>query len=240
MKVDAVSGIGFRNSNINFGEKQRAHEVAPVSKPSGVSDLAKVPVIVLLAMNPATLNSAIQTMPETDNPNKITILAPETKSSDALTYVISPEVEELQQDEPDFILPSSTQTILYIKDFKYLNHTYKMVCTSDAATSSNTMDNIYMYKDNQKMHPANVIGLVQHQVENGNDFVGAILSTEVYKDNKLKGVIHSEIELPKQLSDFIYSVIDGKTKFKNSLNDITLYKSSSPVISSSKIVAKYD
>lgn len=191
-------------------------------------------------MNPATLNSAIPTMLETDNPNKITILAPETKSSDAATYVISPETEELQQDEPDFILPSSTQTILYIKDFKYFNHTYKMVCTSDAATPSNAMDNIYMYKDNQKMHPANVIGLVQHQVENGNDFVGAILSRGIFRDNELKAVTQSEIKLPKQISDFVFDVIEGKTKYKNSLNDITLYMSNSPVVSSPKTTAKYE
>ena len=109
MKVDAVSGIGFRNSNINFGEKQSVHEGTTVSNSSGVSDLAKVPVIVLLAMNPATLNSAIPTMPETDNPNKITILAPKTKSSDA-TYLISPETEELQQDEPPFGLTGNRRT----------------------------------------------------------------------------------------------------------------------------------
>lgn len=239
MKVDAVSGIGFRNSNINFGEKQRAHEVAPVSRPSGVSDLAKVPVIVLLAMNPATLNSAIPTMPETDNPNKVVMLAPETKSAEKSTYVIAPEVEETQQSGNDFILPRETQTALKIQDFDYLGHKYKVVYASDGDTPENEINNIYFFKDNRKMNPGNLFGLIHHETVEGKTFEGALIKTELYRDNKLKAIMESEIELPKYVSDFMYNVINNKTNFKNGLYLVTLYKSSSSVVKTPEIVSKY-
>jgi hypothetical protein len=102
MKVEAVSNLGFRNNNFSFGEKQRVHENVPVESSNKASDLAKVPVIVLLTMNPATLNSAIPVMPETDNPNNIVMLAPEQKSVDKNTYVIAPELQDIQQINPPY------------------------------------------------------------------------------------------------------------------------------------------
>ena len=239
MKVDAVSGIVFRNSNINFGEKQRVHGGAPVSRPSRGADLAKVPVIVLLAMNPATLNCAIPTMPETDNPNKITILAPETKSSAPATYVISPEVEETQQSGNDFLLPVDSETALKIQDFNYLGHKYKVVYASDEDTPENEINNIYFYKDNKKMNPGRLFGLIHHETVEGKTFEGALIKTPLYRDNKLKAIMESEIELPKYVSDFMYNVINNKTNFKNGLYLVTLYKSSSSVVKTPEIVSKY-
>lgn len=240
MKVDAVSGIGFRNSNINFGEKQRVHGGAPASKPSRGADLAKVPVIVLLAMNPATLNSKIPTMPEADNPNKVVMLAPETKSAEKSTYVISPEVEETQQSGNDFLLPVDSETALKIQDFNYLGHKYKVVYASDSDTPENEINNIYFYKDNKKMNPGRLFGLIHHETVEGKTFEGALIKTPLYRDNKLKAIKESEIELPQYVSDFMYNVINNKTNFKNGLYLVTLYKSSSSLLSPSKITQKFD
>lgn len=202
--------------------------------------VAKVPVIVLLVMNPATLNSKIPTMPETDNPNKVVMLAPETKSTEKSTYVIAPEVEEAQQSGNDFLLPRETQTALKIQDFDYLGHKYKVVYASDGDTPENEINNIYFYKDNKKMNPGNLFGLIHHETVEGKTFEGALIKTPLYRDNKLKAIIESEIELPKYVSDFMYSVINNKTNFKNGLYLVTLYKSSSSLLSPSKITQKFD
>ena len=240
MKVEAVSNLGFRNNNFSFGEKQRVHENVPAESSNRASDFAKVPVIVLLAMNPATLNSKIPTIPEADNPNKVVMLAPETKSAEKSTYVISPEVEETQQSGNDFILPRETQTALKIQDFDYLGHKYKVVYASDGDTPENEINNIYFYKDNKKMNPGNLFGLIHHETVEGKTFEGALIKTPLYRDNKLKAIKESEIELPKYVSDFMYSVINNKTNFKNGLYLVTLYKSSSSLLSPSKITQKFD
>lgn len=239
MKVEAISNLGFRSNNFSFGEKQRVHDNVPVENSNRASDLAKVPVIVLLAMNPATLNSKIPTMPETDSPNQIVMLAPETKSAEKSTYVISPEVEETQQSGNDFLLPSETQTALKIQDFDYLGHKYKVVYTSDGDTPENEINNIYFYKDNKKMNPGNLFGLIHHETVEGKTFEGALIKTPLYRDNKLKAIKESEIELPQYVSDFMYDIINGKTKYKNGLYLVSLYKSNSSVVKTPEIVSKY-
>ena len=222
MKVDAVSGIGFRNSNINFGEKQSVHEGTTVSNSSGVSDLAKVPVIVLLAMNPATLNSAIPTMPETDNPNKITILAPKTKSSDA-TYLISPETEELQQDEPPFgwaFLSDGIKIQQVIKG-KSPFSSYNMLYTK-YTESGNPMDvkNVYIISDDEKksnnplIHPPKVVKIVYHNIGDEKEYCGAVVE-QYYLDNNgnSKGSFTREIIMDKNSAQSLIYLISGHTKW---------------------------
>ena len=201
--------------------------------------VAKVPVIVLLAMNPATLNSKIPTMSETDNPNKVVMLAPETKSAEKSTYVISPELQEVEQSGNDFILPRETQTALKIQDFDYLGHKYKVVYASDGDTPENEINNIYFFKDNRKMNPGNLFGLIHHETVDGKTFEGALIKTPLYRDNKLKAIKESEIELPQYVSDFMYDIINGKTKYKNGLYLVSLYKSNSSVVKTPEIVSKY-
>ena len=101
MKVDAVRNLNVVH-NYNFGAKEKTDKEGRISSHRDSSIMTKVPVIVLLAMNPATLDSKIPTMPETDNPNKVVMLAPETKSVEKSTYVIAPGLQEIQQKKPPY------------------------------------------------------------------------------------------------------------------------------------------
>ena len=101
MKVDAVRNLNVVH-NYNFGAKEKTDKEGRISSHRDSSIMTKVPVIVLLAMNPATLSSAIPVMPETDNPNNIVMLAPEQKSVDKNTYVIAPELQDIQQINPPY------------------------------------------------------------------------------------------------------------------------------------------
>lgn len=217
MKVDAVSGIGFRNSNINFGEKQRVHEGAPVSRPSGVSNLAKVPVVVLLAMNPATLNSAIPTMPETDNPNKITILAPETKSVDAATYVIAPETEEVEQSDPPFgwaLFRDVTEDIKLNVSAKGNGANYHMVFTAPRS-SNDKINNIYFIKDGSVgsvdpgAHPPKVQTLIYHNLGKENFCSVITLESILGPDRKEKGTTLRQIMLDDDSAQKIVDLMSG-------------------------------
>ena len=89
------------------------------------------------------------------------------------------------------------------------------------------------------MNPGRVFGLIHHETVEGKTFEGALIKTPLYRDNKLKAIMESEIELPKYVSDFMYNVINNKTNFKNGLYLVTLYKSSSSVVKTPEIVSKY-
>ena len=226
MKVDIVSGIGFRNSNINFGERKRVHEGAPVSKPSGVSDLAKVPVIVLLAMNPATLNSAIPTMPETDNPNKITILAPETKSSDAATYVISPETE----DEIPVIAPYGWGYLKYGKiyqiskvkvDGKY-NRDLVFYTPISKKKDVNGVAEVLIVNPNKQgsprtiPHPPKIEKIIYHDLGKDREFCSVKTIEYLLDDSRNPiGYAYRELRIDDDSANRILQLLVDESDFKN-------------------------
>lgn len=221
MKVDAVNGLNH-GVNCTFCKQNKKRDNVRVDNPIDVNSLAKVPVIVLLAMNPATLNSAIPTMPETDNPNKITILAPKTKSSDA-TYVIAPETEELQQDEPPFgwaFLSDGIKIQQVIKG-KSPFSSYNMLYTK-YTESGNPMDvkNVYIISDDEKksnnplIHPPKVVKIVYHNIGDEKEYCGAVVE-QYYLDNNgnSKGSFTREIIMDKNSAQSLIYLISGHTKW---------------------------
>lgn len=102
MKVQAISNTNFRNlNNVNFSgrkNKESGNGVTDVIR----SKAAAVPVVVLLAANPATLNSAIPAQPLEGN----RIEAAQTKSADPeiekATFTDFPAVKEAQQSKAPF------------------------------------------------------------------------------------------------------------------------------------------
>lgn len=242
MKVEAVSGIGFRNSNINFGEKQRVHEGAPVSRPSGVSDLAKVPVIVLLAMNPATLNSAIPMMPETDNPDKIVMLAPETKSADAATYVIEPEIQlPLQADQTYGWGMLSKVNILHERNAYVNGVKYHLVYATAGKNNKKDVTDVYLFKDGSysskdpSMPPPRIIKLVYHNIGDGKEFLGAVVYEEVVdKSGNYKGTMKYELKLDDDSATHLINFCQDKTSMKNS-TQFYIVESESPKLMPLKV-----
>lgn len=233
MKVDAVSSVNYLN-RADIGHARRANAPSFAESPISKSDLAKVPVIVLLAMNPATLNSAVPLMTQEANSNKITVLAPETKSVQNTDYVIAPSVDAVEQSGNDFVLPHGNP--MRVQDFDYFGHKYKVVYASTTTDDYDDITSIFFYKDGKKTNPADMIGFVYHEdPQTGKNFYGAIIRQRIYKDYKRIGTIESEIELPQFVSDYIIKVMNGETKFINNLSTIDLYKSKSLRLMTSKV-----
>lgn len=96
MKVQAISNTNFRNlNNVNFSgrkDKESGNTVTNAIR----SKAAVVPVAVLLAANPATLNSAIPAQPLEGNRIEIA-QSPDDPKIDGATYTAFPSVEETQQ-----------------------------------------------------------------------------------------------------------------------------------------------
>lgn len=224
MKVEAVSNLGFKSNNFSFGEKQRVHDNVPVESSNSASDLAKVPVIVLLAMNPATLNSKIPTMPETDNPNKITILAPETKSSYAATYVIAPEVENLQQISAPYGWPylgtpgiNIQQVVKGKSPFSSYNLIYTRFSQSDKA---NDVRDVYLISDGEKkstnkfVHPPEILKLVYHNLGDDKEYCGAVVKQfYIDKTGDADGSLIREIRMDRISAQSLINLITGHTKW---------------------------
>jgi len=207
MKVDAVSSVGFKNS-YSFGTSSKRDETGVVdyTPSSSPSLMKKVPVIVLLAMNPATLNSAIPMMPETDNPNQIVMLAPETKSADAATYVIAPEIQTLQQSNtrPWF---EDGEKLIYQKSFISDGKRYNMEYSS---FDGYKIDNIYFVPQGYVPVRTKYAGLTKppsfHKLllhYNGND------------DEAFMGVVTNELASDKKNEDYIY--VEKEIKLPNDI-----------------------
>ena len=226
MKVDAVSSIGFRHSNYSFGEKQRVQDSAPVSKPSGVSDFAKVPVIVLLAMNPATLNSAIPVMPETDNPNNIVMLAPEQKSVDKNTYVIAPELQDIQQKKVPYPWGYLKGGIIYdasnvIVDGKYKRDLVFYTLTANSR-KQNAVEHVFIIDPNAPgarmsiPHPPKVTKIIYHDLGKDKEFCSVKTKEFLVDDSgNTIGWANRELRIDDDSANKILALTLNKLEWKN-------------------------
>ncbi len=226
MKVDAVSSIGFRHSNYSFGEKQRVQDSAPVSKPSGVSDFAKVPVIVLLAMNPATLNSAIPVMPETDNPNNIVMLAPEQKSVDKNTYVIAPELQDIQQISPPygwehFRFGKIQHSSNVVVDGKY-NRDLVFYTPVSMKRQGNVIGEILIVDPNKPggsatlSHPPKVKEIIYHDLGKDREFCSVKTVEFLLNDSRESiGFAYRELRIDDDSANKILQLLADESDFKN-------------------------
>lgn len=226
MKVDAVSSIGFRHSNYSFGEKQRVQDSAPVSKPSGVSDFAKVPVIVLLAMNPATLNSAIPVMSETDNPNNIVMLAPEQKSVDKSTYVIAPELQDIQQINPPygwehFRFGKIQHSSNVVVDGKY-NRDLVFYTPVSMKRQGNVVGEVFIVDPNKPgghsitPHPPKIEKIIYHDIGKDKEFCSVKTVEFLLNDSRESiGFAYRELRIDDDSANKILQLLADESDFKN-------------------------
>lgn len=199
--------------------------------------LAKVPVIVLLAMNPATLNSKIPAMPETDNPNKVVMLAPETKSAEKSTYVISPEVEETQQSDAPFGWVSLKRyNIPFVMRGKTPVNEFTMVfATSTLANGDYTkITDVFLINDddfpsvNPYYAPPRLERLYYHNTKDGKEYYGAYIAEPICnKDGVEKAFRRIEKRIDNNTAKQIINLLKGKTKWVDD-TQILFYETTSP------------
>lgn len=223
MRIDAVNGLNYVNY-CTFG-KRKVHVEGNVSNPSDVSDLAKVPVIVLLAMNPATLNSAISTMPESDNPNRITILAPEAKSTPGAAYVIAPNGEEVEQSEypygwiglKRFRIQKEQHGVTPLYEYDMLFAT-----SVHANGDFNKITDVFICTDfdnpsaNPYTPPPKVEALYFHNTGDGKEFYGAKIAGDLCnKEGKKVGFSRQEMRIDNNTAKEILDLIMNRTKWED-------------------------
>ncbi|MBP3846851.1 hypothetical protein J6I39_03790 [bacterium] len=221
MKVEAIKNFST-GKNYNFGAREKSHEGVRAEGRADSSMLTKVPVIVMLAMNPVTLNSAIPTMPETDNPNRIVMTSPEQRKLSKSDCDLIPMLFEVEQSDGDFILPLESQKALNVQNVRFGINNYKFVYATNGY-KQDAISYIYAYKNGGKTNPGNVIKLIYHEPEDGKNFLGAVIRTNIYKDYQHIGYIESEISLPDDVANFINNVLNNKSVYKNNLHNVKVY-----------------
>ncbi len=226
MKVEAVSNLGFRSNNFSFGEKQRVHENVPAVSSNRASDLAKVPVIVLLAMNPATLNSKIPTMPETDSPNQIVMIMPETNSAEKLSYIVSPEIQQPKQDTPPFGWAS-----LNFYDIKKVIHGTMPLAEFDMlfATTKNAgydyqrdVTHVFLIQKGGKVakskytEPPKIEQLIYHNTGDGKEFYTIrVYETLLDNDGNETRAMRSEMRIDDKSAQELQKLLDNNSSWNN-------------------------
>lgn len=236
MKVDAVRNLNVVH-NYNFGAKEKVEKGSVTDISRNSSMMTKVPLIVLLAMNPATLNSAIPMMPETDNPNQIVMLAPETKAADKSAYALSPQIEQTEQTQhPYGWAYFSTHNILYKNKAIGNGADYTIIYAAIDRYSNKDVSNVYLVKEGQNtssdpdIPPPKIIRLLYHNIGPDKEFVGAVLYEHIVnKNGELKGSMHREVRLDDDTANHLMLMLASKTNLNNKTH-IRLDETDSPTL----------
>ena len=239
MKVNAISRLGFIRNDYSFGEKQKVNEGISVTNPSKSSDLAKVPVVVLLAMNPATLSSAIPMSPEGDNPNHIVMITPGAKALTQPVLEIEPEIQGVQQSDAPYgwvglkrfkiQKEQHGMTPLYEYDMLFATSTF-------ANGDYNKITDVFVFRDfdnpssNPYTPPRKVKALYYHNTGDGKDFYGVLVAGDTCdKNGKNIGYTRREFRVEPKTGKAILDLITNRTKWED-CTDIKYYVTKSPSI----------
>ena len=188
-----------------------------------ISPLGKtVPVVVLMAMNPALSNTAAtknNLQGEEGNPNTITMVSPsKTVEPEEATYVMFPKVDETQQNYPLGVAFFSDLNIQKIQPAIGNGVKANIVLTG----SSTGIDGIYYvkhsYKDNSIVHmPPEITGLIYHNTGDGKEFMGIELYEVIYKDrtDKPSKIIEREVKIDDEAAQLLVDLLIGKTQWTN-------------------------
>ena len=225
MKVDAVRNLNVVH-NYNFGAKEKTDKEGRISSHRDSSIMTKVPVIVLLAMNPATLSSAIPVMPETDNPNNIVMLAPEQKSVDKNTYVIAPELQDIQQINPPygwehFRFGKIQHSSNVVVDGKY-NRDLVFYTPVSMKRQGNVVGEVFIVDPNKPgghsitPHPPKIERIIYHDIGKDKEFC-SVKTVEFLVDDSGNyiGYAYRELRIDDDSANKLMALTLNKLEWKN-------------------------
>jgi hypothetical protein len=225
MKVDAVRNLNLVH-NYNFGAKEKNEKEDRIVSQKNSSMMTKVPVIVLLAMNPATLSSAIPVMPETDNPNNIVMLAPEQKSVDKNTYVIAPELQDIQQINPPygwehFRFGKIQHSSNVVVDGKY-NRDLVFYTPVSMKRQGNVVGEVFIVDPNKPgghlitPHPPKIEKIIYHDIGKDKEFCSVKTVESLVDDSgNYIGYAYRELRIDDDSANKLMALTLNKLEWKN-------------------------
>lgn len=229
----AVSGLGIGlnvNHYVNFvGQNSRKNngdtEGSPVEYNRSSNNLAKVPVIVLMAMLPAMMNAK----------TPVTNLS---EMEDAKTEIIAPipidseELDEMTTVAPDFSNPQNVQkkapfgvtSLLGHKIHHYdtfMNNGKKHYIVYSGISNADYVNKVSVFPEGfdrvkEKKQLPYVRELVYHDLGKGKEYCGIIISqTQVLNNGENFKTTETEIRLPNEVAQNLIDFLAGDTKMEN-------------------------
>lgn len=246
-----VSGLdaGFgANRYVNFaGQNSRKNngdtEGSPVEYNRNSNNLAKVPVIVLMAMLPAMMNAKtpVTNLSEMDEA-KTEMVAP--------IPIDSEELDEATTIAPDFSNPQNAQkkapfgvtSLLgqkiyhydtFMKDGKKHYIVYSGISNGDYVSWVSVFPEGFDGVKEKKQLPY-VRELVYHDLGKGKEYCGIIVIThQILKNGKSK-TIKEEVRIPNEVAQNLIDFMAGDTEMKN-MSSISYSKTKSPNLRQTKV-----
>ena len=245
MAITAVSGVKLTDNwyNTTFTGKKKTRKNAgyPQHSNIGSNALKSVPIIVMLTMTPAELSSGTQpqyAMP-VGNLTEIPVQIP-------LKDVSTIDLRELQApEEADYPLGCAYlkgRPIREIVPATGGGRSANLVLMGTKSDTSGVYSVLYIDSEdrdgNSHHYPAQVQGLVYHNLGEDKEFLGIKLREYLYHNksepNKVTGTMYSEIKLDDVSAQYLLDLTTGDTKWVDK-TDISFEITDSPRVMPSKV-----
>ena len=243
MAILPVSSVSFgRRNTVSFVQQDKSKDL-PINTGMTPSLGKSIPVIVLMAMNPALLNSAatmnnLQT--KEGKPEAITMVVPVNEPEvDAATFVMHPEaVKDVQNVKK---APYGWE-IFELDDIVDSYHgknalgSFDMVYTNNRIDESGSISDVYIIQKSRdipakpEFHPPRVYKLLYHNIGKDKEFCGVITKEDLLDESgKYLGSLETEIKLDDDTAQKLIDLITGHSNWKNNTG-IRIYETTSNML----------
>lgn len=234
-----VSSVSFARKNNSEGAPYDGGMTAPLGK--------TVPVIVLMAMNPALLNSAAtmsNLQGEEENPNLITMAEPaQNFEIDDATYVMQPETigksQSVNKPPYGWNLFLQDDIVEVNKGHNALGN-FDMVYTNNRIDESGSISDVYIIQKSRNIpaksafHPPRVYKLMYHNIGRDKEFCGVITKEDLLDEGgNYLGSLETEIKLDDDTAQKLIDLITGHSNWKNNTG-IRIYETTSDMLKPGK------
>lgn len=220
--ISAMKVNGGKNGIVSF-QSRNNEEKHPQYNDSKSHNLAKIPVIVMIAMTPSMLNAKTpeQFVP-LDVANATELYSPLIAQNDATYVALKPQ--EFQQVEPLGVAYFNDKKVQQIVKGKISTENVKIVLTgSEFDKLENQVNNVYFIRDSYKndnrvQRPPRILGLIYHNLGPDKEFLGVEVEQNLYKDVNARipnAIIRREYRLDDESAQFLLDFHAGETKWVN-------------------------
>ena len=219
MAILPVSSVDFNaRSNVSFARKNDS-EGAPADRGMTAPLGKTVPVIVLMAMNPALLNSAA-TMSNLQGEEPA-----QNFEIDDATYVMQPktvkETQDVKKAPYGWNLFLQDDIVEVNKGHNALGN-FDMVYTNNRIDESGSISDVYIVQKSRDIpaksafHPPKVFKLMYHNIGKDKEFCGVITKEDLLDENgQYISGIEKEIRLDDDTAQKLIDLVTNHSKWKN-------------------------
>jgi hypothetical protein len=182
--------------------------------------LKRVPVVVMLAMSPAMLNSSVPEQYMPMNAQELTEVVAQIPAEDAATVDFR-EVQETQQNYPLGVAFFSRFKIQEIIPAVGNGVNANLVFTKPVKIGADKdVYNVYYiknsYKDDNSYHePPRVKELIYHNLGEGKEFIGIKLYESIHKKDGSEAGMIREVRLDDKTAQYLVDLLTNDTKWNN-------------------------